>query len=127
MMRIREIKPEFANLYTKSNPASPPHSNTQIPFGEVPKESIDEEFKTVYLGEGAYKRQRKSSGDTLADLVWLLRDWKSCLVQKDYDLESVTKVVGAFNLTQATLLINDLKQQGGSCNLDSLEEAIQNY
>jgi hypothetical protein len=109
MMRIREIKPEFANLYTKINSASPPDSNTQIPFGEVPKESIDEEYKTVYLGEGAYKRQRKSSGDTLADLVWLLRDWKSCLVQKDYDLESVTKVVGAFNLTQATLLINDLK------------------
>ena len=56
MMRIREIKPEFANLYTKSNPASPLNSNTQILFGEVPKESIDEEYKTVYLGEGAYKR-----------------------------------------------------------------------
>jgi len=40
---------------------------------------------------------------------------------------SITKVVGAFNLTQARLLMNDLKEQEGSGNLDSLEEAIQNY
>jgi hypothetical protein len=81
----------------------------------------DEEFKTVYVGEGAYKRQRKSSGDSLTDLVWLLKDWKTCLVQKECDLETVTKVVSSFNLTQARALIGKLREGGDFGNLDLLE------
>ena len=61
-----------------------------------------------------------SSGDDLQDLLWLLKEWKNCIVksEEDIDLGSVEVALTNYNLEQAKKLITRLKARGDLHNLD---------